>query len=298
MVVERLRLKAPAKINLYLKITGQREDGYHELNTLMQKIALYDRLELEFMQEPGIHLSCPGSDLAVDDRNIVYRAARLFMERAGKTDQGIRIVLEKNIPVAAGLGGGSSNAASTLLGLDKLFATQIPGEELTAMGLLLGADVPFFIYQRAAALATGIGEKLTPAVPLAGYHVLLVNPGIIVSTKWAYETFALTSGENIFNLSSSQNEHDGGNADLTFCNTPFQLGQLSNDLETVTADKYSVISEIKQGLLDAGAAGSLMSGSGPTVFGLFADEAYRQAEQCCHEFKKEFDQVYLVASLV
>ncbi len=298
MVLERLRLKVPAKINLYLKITGQREDGYHELNMLMQKIALYDRLELEPVQESGIFLSCPDTDLPVDERNLVYRAASLYMERTGKIDQGIRIVLDKNIPIAAGLGGGSSDAAATLLGLDKLFATRIAREELAVMGLLLGADVPFFINDTVAAWASGIGEKLTTAVPLTGYHIVLVNPGIAVSTKWAYETFALTSAENIFNLSSSQNERDGVTADFTFCNRPFQLEYLSNDLETVTADKYSVIGKIKRRLLVAGAAGSMMSGSGPTVFGLFSDDAYNQAEQCCHELKKEFAQVYLVAPLV
>ncbi len=297
MFAERLCLTAPAKINLYLKIVGQRPDGYHELNTLMQKLALYDQLELELVPESGIHLSCPGTDLPVDEHNIVYRAARLFLDRTGRYGQGICIVLSKKIPVAAGLGGGSSDAATMLLGLDMLLATRCTMEELTAMGLMLGADVPFFIYDMAAAWATGIGEKLATVVPFTGYQVLLVNPGIAVSTKWAYETFALTSGGNIFNLSSSRKEYCGIDQGAAFCKRPFQPEELVNDLETVTADKFSVIGEIKQHMLTAGAVGAMMSGSGPTVFGLFATDARRQAEQCCNEFKKEYDQVYLVAPL-
>ena len=165
------------------------------------------------------------------------------------------------------------------------------------MGLTLGADVPLFIFDMAAAWATGIGEKLESAVPLSGYHVLLVNPGIAVSTKWAYETFALTSGQNIFNLCSSQKERSKINKGADFCKRPFQPDELMNDLETVTADKFSVIGKIKQGLLAGGAAGAMMSGSGPTVFGLFAANMHQQAEQCCREFKKEYDQVYLVDPL-
>jgi len=297
MVAERICLAAPAKINLYLKITGQRTDGYHELNTLMQKLALFDELEVEPTAEPGIFLTCPNADLAVDKNNIVYRAVRLFLDRTGRSGQGIKIVLTKKIPIAAGLGGGSSDAAATLLGLDRLLAAECTREELAAMGLMLGADVPFFIYDMAAAWATGIGEKLAAAVPLAGYRVLLVNPGLSVSTKWAYETFALTSGQNIFNLSSSQKEYGEIDQGAAFCKRPFQPEELVNDLETITADKFSVIGEIKQQLLTAGAAGAMMSGSGPTVFGLFAADAHRQAEHCCNEFKNKYDKVYLVDPL-
>lgn len=298
MGVQRLCLAAPAKINLYLKITGRRPDGYHELNTLMQKLAFYDQLELTPVPESGIHLFCPGADLPEDERNIVHRAARLFLDQTGRVDQGIRIVLKKNIPVAAGLGGGSSDAATVLLGLDRLLATGSSRDELADMGLGLGADVPLFIHDMAAAWATGIGEKLEVAVPLSGYRVLLVNPGIGVSTKWAYETFALTSGKNIFNLSCSQKEHSEIGRPAAFCKRPIQPDELVNDLEAVTADKYSVISTIKQRLLAAGAVGAMMSGSGPTVFGLFSTDLYRQARQCSQKLKKEYDQVYLVDPLV
>jgi len=297
MAARRLCLAAPAKINLYLKITGRRPDGYHELNTLMQKLALYDQVVLELVEQAGIHIDCSGADLPLDEGNIVYRAARLFLDLVGRPEQGIRIGLTKKIPIAAGLGGGSSDAATVLRGLDRLLATGCPRDELAAMGLKLGADVPFFIYDMAAAWATGIGEKLVTAVPIAGYHLVLVNPGIAVSTKWAYETFALTSAENIFNLGSSKKEHGAIESETVLCKRSFRPEELVNDLETVTAARFSIIGKIKQQLLAAGAEGAMMSGSGSTVFGLFAPGGYRQAEQCCCELKKEFDQVYLVEPL-
>ncbi len=298
MAVKPLCLAAPAKINLYLKIIGRRPDGYHELDSLMQKLALFDRLELSLADETGVHLSCPGTDLAEDKENIVHRAASLFLGRTGNSGQGVRIVLRKNIPVAAGLGGGSSDAAAVLLGLDRLLAAGRSRQELAAMGLVLGADVPFFVFDGAAAWARGVGEELAGAVSLHGYRVLLVNPGIPVSTKWAYETFALTSGENIFNLSSSQKEYGCNDSGPSFCKRLFQPEDLCNDLEAVASEKYSAIGKIKEKMLTEGAAGSMMSGSGSTVFGLFAVDALTQAEHCRNEFKKEYDQVYLVDPLV
>jgi len=263
----------------------------------MQKLALYDELELTPLLEPGIVLSCPGTTLPTDTGNIVYRAARLFFDRYGIPDQGIRIVLKKEIPVAAGLGGGSSDAAAVLLALDRLFATQCTEDDLARMGLELGADVPVFLFPGGAARATGIGENLQPAASLSGYRVLLVNPGISVSTKWVYETFALTTSENIFNLSSSQKDHNAGSRDDTFRQRPFHPDRLINDLETVTADKFSVIHRIEDALRRFGAVGAMMSGSGPTVFGLFSSDDDEQAEQCFLEFKKEYEQVYLVDPL-
>lgn len=297
MAGQQLCLKAPAKINLYLKITGRRADGYHELNTLMQKLALYDTLYFTLIDEPGVYLSCPGADLPVDEGNIVYRAARLFFEQQGRAEQGVEIVVHKNIPVAAGLGGGSSDAATVLLALNRLLATGCSTQELAALGLCLGADVPLFVHDMACAWATGIGEQLQPAVPLAGYQVLLANPSISVSTKWAYETFALTSGQNIFNLSCSQKGVSEKRQDIPLRTRPFQPEDLANDLERITADKFSVIGTIKDTMRAAGAAGALMSGSGSTVFGLFADKAQARAQQCYQGLQKEYDQVYLVSPL-
>ncbi len=293
-------LRAPAKINLYLKIFGRRPDGYHELDTLMQKVALYDELELSLVDEIGIHLSCLGADLPEDEGNIVFRAARLFLEQTGREGFGVRIVLRKRIPLAAGLGGGSSDAAAVLTGLNQLLAAGCTTEELAAMGVRLGADVPFFVHDYPAAWVGGIGERLEPAAPLRGFMVLLVNPGIAVSTKWAYETFsqtagriALTAAGKKFNLSNFSNE-----SGLPLRRRAFLPADLLNDLELVTAEKHRVIDELKARLSAAGAAGAMMSGSGSTVFGLFAAGTEAQAESCLRELRQEYGQAYLVAPLI
>ena len=294
-----LSLRAPAKINLYLKILGRRPDGYHELDTLMQKVALYDELELSLEDTPGIRLVCQDVGLPEDEGNIVFRAARLFLEQSGRSEQGVRIVLRKRIPLAAGLGGGSSDAAAALRGLNQLAGAGCTTEELAAMGLRLGADVPFFVHEHPAAWAGGIGERLEPAAPLRGCTVLLVNPGIAVSTKWAYETFsqtagriALTAAGKKFNLSNFPNE-----SGLPLRRRAFLPSDLLNDLELVTAEKHRVIGELKARLSAAGAAGAMMSGSGPTVFGLFAAGTEAQAESCLRELRQEYGQAYLVAPL-
>lgn len=297
MAGQQLCLQAPAKINLYLKITGRRPDGYHELNTLMQKLALYDTLYFTLTDKSGIQLCCPKTDLPVDEGNIVHRAARLFLEQQNRADQGLEITVQKKIPIAAGLGGGSSDAATVLLALNRLLHTGCSTGELADLGLRLGADVPLFVHDMACAWATGIGEQLQPAVPITGYHVLLANPGIAVSTKWAYENFALTSGQNIFNLSCSQNGKSQESHAVPLNMRPFQPKDLANDLEAVTAAELSVIGRIKDTMLAAGSAGALMSGSGSTVFGLFTDKAYAGAKQCCRVLQQEYDQVFLVQPL-
>ncbi len=292
-----ISLAAPAKINLYLKVTGQRHDGYHELNTLMQKVNLFDQLELTAVPEQGIQLFCPDTDLPEDGGNIAFRAARLFLEQTGNIEQGIRIILKKKIPVAAGLGGGSSDAAAVLNGLNQLLAADCPVEQLAEMGLALGADVPLFIYPMAAGWATGIGEELTPAVSLTGYRILLVNPGISVSTKWVFETFALTAEKKKISLSCSQKKCHEFALGTEFCKRSFRPVELRNDLEEVTAGELSVIEEIKNQLLAAGAVGAMMSGSGATVFGLFSNDKEQQRTVCYQQFKQEYDQVYLVDPL-
>jgi 4-diphosphocytidyl-2-C-methyl-D-erythritol kinase len=293
--MKELALLAPAKINLYLKILGRRPDGYHDLYTLMQKVALYDELELTLTDVPGIRLLCPDSNLPEDEDNIVFRAAQLFLSKTGISAQGIQIVLRKRVPLAAGLGGGSSDAAAVLKGLNQLLQVSCTTEELAAMAIQLGADVPFFVYDLPAAWAGGIGERLEPAEPLRGVTVLLVNPGIAVSTKWAYETFsqaagriALTAAEKQFNLSIFSAE--SGSIPRIF-----QPEMLHNDLEVVTAATYSQISVLKQRLLTAGAVGTMMSGSGSTVFGLFRDAVAAQA--CWHDLKREYGQTFLVEPL-
>ncbi|MCF6187369.1 MAG: 4-(cytidine 5'-diphospho)-2-C-methyl-D-erythritol kinase, partial [Desulfobulbaceae bacterium] len=204
-------IKAPAKINLYLRVIGRRPDGYHLLATLMQKLSLYDRLEIEKTAGCEVNLECPDSDLPVNDENIVLRAALLFhssLQDRLPDNFGVRIILRKKIPVAAGLGGGSSDAAAMLIGLDRLFRTGCSKQELARLGLQLGADVPFFIYDRPVAWATGIGEELTEAQGLEDGSVLLVNPGFPVSTKWVYENLPLTLKQKDFNLTDTHSHSD------------------------------------------------------------------------------------------
>jgi len=302
MQTTQITLRAPAKINLSLKILGKREDGYHELETLMQKIALYDELELSLTAELGVRIHCPNAELPTDESNIAVQAAQLFLNETGNSSQGVHIALKKNIPIAAGLGGGSSDAAAVLNGLDQLLQTACSPKQRAEMGVRIGADVPLFIYNFPAALATGIGERLIPAPSLTDYQILLVNPGIMVSTKWAYESFssaagriALTANQKAFILPCSKNSRQ------TF---PLEGDQklripddLKNDLEQVTAERYPVIQELKDCLLSSGAAGAMMSGSGSTIFGLFHRKAEEKAEPCRNLLLQKYDQVYLVSPL-
>ncbi len=288
-----LALRAPAKINLYLRITGRRPDGYHTLDTLMQKVDLQDEVVLR-TAAGGVSLHCPGADLPEDGGNLVFRAAELFLAtfgpRCDRPSPGVAITLSKHIPVAAGLGGGSSDAAATLAGLNTLFACHCTANELAELGLRLGADVPFFLNDAPAAVAAGIGEVLRPAPPLAGHDVLLVNPGFPVSTRWAYQTFALTKKEEESNLARFKNGPEGSGGPRT--ELPCDL---HNDLEAVTMGRYPEIEQLKHALLARGATAALMSGSGPTVFGLFADHSV--AERCLADLRARFAHCWLVAPL-
>lgn len=282
MPQEKLVLQAPAKINLTLRILGRRPDGYHLLSSHMQKIGLYDVLEIA-LADQGIHLSCAGEDIPLGRENIVYRTAALFFswlqEHIQSQIPGVELHLQKHIPVAAGMGGGSSDAAATLLGLNFLCETPCSPAELAALGLQLGADVPFFIDPSPAALATGIGEILQPVTPLQGYRIVLVNPGFSVSTRWVYQTFALTGKGSSGTLRNSKKDLDlpqGGQS----------VGFLVNDLEKVTLKKYQELGRIRNELLEQGASGALMSGSGATMFGLFA--AAEKAAQAVEFFRQRY----------
>lgn len=297
---DRVSLQAPAKVNLYLKVTGRRADGYHYLATLMQKISLFDRVTLQ-RELSGIRLCCPDSDLPEDEANLAFRAAHLFLARMESRIQGygrgVTITLNKTIPVAAGLGGGSSDAAAVLRGLDQLFATSCPENELLHMGASLGADVPFFVTRRPVAWATGIGDQLHPAVPLTGYRVLVVNPGYSVSTPWVYEKFALTVGQNINNLQNLQNQDGVSDLQQMFSSRPIRPEELVNDLEQVTSSHYREIELLKKRLMKGGAVAALMSGSGPTVFGLFQASEAERVVACVQELKKEYRGTFLADPL-
>jgi len=292
----RVTVLAPAKINLFLRITGRRPDGYHLLSTWMQKVDLCDTIELTADGE-GVRFSCIGDGIPCDHNNLVHRAADLFLQAArGRTNapvSGVVIQLTKRIPVAAGLGGGSSDAATTLRAMNGLFDGVLAPDELTRLGMRLGADVPFFLADSPAALATGIGEILQPVAPLRGYSVLLVNPGFPVSTRWVYQTFALTKKEGTSNLSNLQEYvaegvYCGDSGAMISPDTP-----LVNDLETVTIARYPILERLKGELHHYGAVQAMMSGSGPTVFGLFADRDKAQA--CYAACKPRFAATYLVA---
>ena len=279
-------IKSPGKVNLRLEVFGRRSDGYHTIRSVMVPIDLSDDLHITFTEGEKIELVCSRPDLPADDRNLAYRAGLLILEAIGKP-RGFRIRIEKRIPVAAGLGGGSSNAASTLLGLNRLLNAHLPLADLMQMAGKLGADVPFFLLGRPA-LATGIGEKLKEFTGLPRFWFVLVYPGIRVSTRWAYEKLNLwlTNPRDHINMPafSWDISHLG----------PF----LKNDLEKAVTAEYPVLRWIKQRLLDVGAAGSLMAGSGSTVYGVFF--ARQEAKQAYEELKREFEgrdwEVFLARS--
>jgi 4-diphosphocytidyl-2-C-methyl-D-erythritol kinase len=262
-----LTLKSPAKINFRLDVLKKRPDGYHELRMLMQQIALYDEVSLRVTSSPGIKVLTDSAALPAGPDNIAWRAAAALLQRAG-CDAGIEVSIAKRIPVAAGLGGGSSNAAATLMGVNALLGLGLSSEELMETGLQLGADVPFFIFGRAA-VAEGIGEKLTELSGVPPLPLVVVNPGIHVSTAWVYQNLMLTT------------EKVAAKIPLLYESAADLCGILSNDLEAVTISRFPVIREIKDQLMVAGALGALMSGSGPSVFAVFgsAESAAAAAEQ-------------------
>ena len=276
------KIKAPAKLNLRLKITGRRKDGYHELSSIMVPISLFDRLELHVVSR-GIVLQCEGIAIPTDETNLVYQAAQAFLARA-EIKNGVAVKLVKKIPVAAGMGGGSSDAAATLLALDRIWPRALPAGELHRIALDLGADVPFFLECKPA-LASGIGEILKPLTEWPSYWYVVVNPGLEVSTAWVYGqlSLALTRGgrEDINNLLKGRH---------------FGISRvLANDLEAVTAERYPIIGTIKGHLMDAGAEGAMMTGSGPTVFGVFlTQEAAERATQ--HLISRRVGDVFLTTN--
>lgn len=261
--MDELKLKAMAKINLGLDVLRKREDGYHDLRMIMQSIYLYDQIELSRKSEPGIQVEVNLSYLPVGEDNLVYRAAKLLMDEFAITD-GVTIRLQKYIPVAAGLAGGSSDAAAVLVGINRMFNLKLSQEELMKRGVKIGADVPYCI-MRGTALAEGIGEKLTRLPNTPEVHVLLAKPAIHVSTQFVYG-----------NLRASElTEHPDidGQIDAVKRGDIYAMAEkMGNVLETVTIPAHPVIQDIKDHMMEHGAINSMMSGSGPTVFGLFDDQ--------------------------
>lgn len=257
--VQAMSVEAPAKLNLILKVVGRRADGYHELVSLMVPVSLVDRLTFS-LGSPGIHLTCHGSPLPENDDNLVFRAADAFFSRVGETPS-VSITLLKNIPVAAGLGGGSSDAAATLKALNTLHDHPLGPKDLAETALGLGADVPFFL-QNLPSIARGVGERLETVSRWPEYWYVIVTPPVSVSTAWVYNTLKLelTTPENGYIVNPLREDSSAIG------------GLLENDLERVTAARYPVVKSLKRVLMAAGAEGALMSGSGPSVFGVFLSE--------------------------
>lgn len=256
--------KAYGKINIGLDVLRKRSDGYHEVKMIMQTVSLHDRITITKVENSSdIVLETNLSFLPTNDNNIVYKAAKLLKDEFG-IQEGLAIKLEKHIPVAAGMAGGSTDAATTLELLNDMFSLNLSKEDLMKRAIKLGADVPYCI-RKGTALSEGIGEILTPLKPLMPCHILIVKPPIYVSTKFVYENLKIDQLE-------SHSDIDGIQAAIQAGNLYEMSSKMGNVLETVTEANYPVISSIKKMMLEQGAVASLMSGSGPTVFGIYDNE--------------------------
>ncbi len=280
---------APAKINLGLRVLGKRPDGYHNLLSLLVPVSLYDELRLE-LGSRGVELRCPNSDLPTDAQNLVYRAAQLVLD-ACQRDEGVRIELKKSIPVGAGLGGGSSDAATTLLAVNQLLDSPLAVPDLHPLAVKLGADVAFFLLGQWA-MAEGIGDRLTPINNVPTFWTVLMHPHFQVSTRWAYENLTLTTGPNgsKFNIlgDTSAGEMTASHQrllDRRQLTLEDMLPLLANDFEPLVFGHYPQLHDLRKILLAAGARAVAMTGSGPTLVGLFGSEREARAayDLFCHK---------------
>lgn len=264
--MDKIQLKALAKINLGLDVLRRREDGYHEVKMIMQTIGLHDDLEIRKTKTLGIQVKTNLYYLPTNENNLVYKAAKLLMDEFQIQD-GVSIQLKKRIPVAAGMAGGSSDGAAVLWGINQMYGLGLSMQALMERGVRLGADVPYCI-QRGTALAEGIGEKLSVLPPMPKCTILIAKPGISVSTKFVYENLHANDLKpeqhpDVDSMIEAMRQKDLG----------LLCSRMGNVLETVTIPAYPVINEIKRTMIDNGAIGSMMSGSGPTVFGIFDSPA-------------------------
>lgn len=283
-----IKLKAMAKINLGLDVVRKREDGYHEVRMIMQTIRMYDQIMLTEQKEPGIKVKTNVSFLPVNEDNLVYKAAKLLMDEFQVTS-GVEIDLRKFIPTAAGMGGGSSDAAAVLVGVNRMFKLGLSKQQLMERSVAIGADVPFCVL-RGTALAEGIGEVLTPLPPLPKCFVLIAKPPINVSTKFVYTN--LRANELTWHP-----DIDGQIQALRDGDLEEICRKMGNVLENVTIPAYPIISTIKEKMLQCGAVNAMMSGSGPTVFGIFSER--EQAEKAAELLREEekIRQVFVTTAL-
>lgn len=269
------RIKAYAKINLGLDVIRRLPNGYHEVKMIMQSIGLYDELTLKRAPD-GITLTTDHPELSCGEDNLAYRAAKLMLD-TWHIPGGIHIHLQKNIPIAAGMAGGSTDAAAVMKGISRLFDLEIPLPRLMELGMSIGADVPYCILS-GTALAEGMGEKLTPLTPAPDFYILVAKPDISVSTKYVYEHLDITKIQRHPDISGMVRSIESSSLQGI-------LDRMGNVLETVTIPAYPVIDTLKHRIRELGAINSLMSGSGPTVFGIFLSE--QAAEFACEQLKSE-----------
>ena len=269
------KTKAYAKINLGLDVIGRLENGYHEVKMVMQTVGIYDELSFE-KTEAGIVVTTDSGELPTDENNLIYKAAKLMLETYGITE-GVRIHLQKNIPIAAGMAGGSTDAAATMKGISKLFELNRPLRELRDLGVKIGADVPYCI-MGGTALAEGIGEKLTPLPAAPECFLVVAKPDINVSTKYVYEHL---DAEGV----CEHPDIDGMVKAIEDGSLQGILDRMGNVLETVTVKAHPIIDTIKIRMKELGAVEAMMSGSGPTVFGVFVDEG--RAREAYEQLKEE-----------
>lgn len=284
--MKKMNLKALAKINLGLDVVRRREDGYHEVRMVMQTIHIFDSVEITVMEKPGIKVETNLYYLPSNENNLVYKAAKLLVDEFG-IQKGVYINLKKFIPVAAGMAGGSSDAAAVLFGVNKLFELGLSLHELKQRGVKIGADVPYCL-MRGTALAEGIGEKLTPLPSMKKCPVLIAKPAISVSTKFVYDNLKL-------NDKTVHPDIDGLIKEIEQGNLKGIAGKMGNVLESVTIPAHPEIELIKNEMKDKGALNAMMSGSGPTVFGLF--DSQDKIKEAYEYFRKNniADKVYLTS---
>lgn len=281
--METLKLNAYAKINLGLDVIGRLPNGYHEVKMIMQSVGICDELTFE-KQPSGITVTTDSGELPADENNLIYRAAKLLLDTCA-VKEGVRIHLTKRIPIAAGMAGGSTDAAATLKAVNQLFRFGKTKEELMELGVKIGADVPYCILG-GTALAEGIGERLTPLPPMPDCHLLVAKPDINVSTKYVYTT--LDAAPILFHP-----DIDGMTAAILAGDLTGITAKLGNVLETVTVPAHPIISKIKEKFLELGSDGVLMSGSGPTVFGIFSDKTAAEKAYASMKQSSLAGQVFL-----
>lgn len=285
--MDHITLHANAKVNLYLDVLRRRDDGYHQIDTLFQSIDLSDELKIS-KSKAGIEIRCDEPSLATDERNLVYKAAKLILAEA-QVNSGLRIELSKRIPLSAGLGGGSADAAATLVGINRLFELGYALEKLMKLGAILGADIPFCLVG-GAARGEGIGEILAPLDGMPRFWLLIANPGFSVSTSWVYKNYNFN-----FNLGLTKASKDVNILirNLREGDLNRAASQMYNALETTVINSYPEVGWLKEELLKSGALAAQMSGSGSTVFGLAENEnhARRLKERLSHRVKVNFCEV-------